>query len=340
MNENEFYAIPLKVGSFIAYVYFHRNLFYEAIGLVNLFEPAYNYEFLNKQPDIVLIYGIKSDFDGKIYHDKQTNIKYGIINDAHKNDYFGYLKKMLLTLHNLHEIDRNNLPIHGAMVCLTLVNNQKRNIVFIGDSGAGKSETIEALKRIGENKIKNIDTIFDDMGTFSIHDNSIVATGTEIGAFVRLDDLTVDYAYNEIDRAIFVNPNKKNARVIIPISQYENIVKPHKVDYVFYANNYDDFPDALNIVEDVNKFKDILIDGKRMAKGTTNEVGITTSFFANPFGPMQKQEKCNVLINKVFDLLHKNGVLLGEIYTKLAIPKYQTLGPEIAASTLLDLLSK
>ena len=40
-------------------------------------------------------------------------------------------------------------------------------------------------------------TIFDDMGTFKIEHNKVMAYGTEIGAFVRLDDMTSGYAYRE-----------------------------------------------------------------------------------------------------------------------------------------------
>ena len=54
----------------------------------------------------------------------------------------------------------------------------------MGDSGAGKSETIEALKSLGNEKIKNIEIVFDDMGTFHVEDGTVYAKGTEIGAFV------------------------------------------------------------------------------------------------------------------------------------------------------------
>ena len=35
-------------------------------------------------------------------------------------DYFGYMKKMMLTLHNVRKINQRQLPIHGAMVKMTL----------------------------------------------------------------------------------------------------------------------------------------------------------------------------------------------------------------------------
>ena len=137
---------------------------------------------------------------------------------------------MLLTLHNIYMIDHDQLPIHGAMVQITLNNDKEKNIAIIGDSGAGKSETLEALRKIGDKYIKDMKVIFDDMGVFFKKGEHIYAHGTEIGAFVRLDDLDTGYAYQEIDRAIFMNPNKVNGRVILPVSYYDFIMQDHKVD--------------------------------------------------------------------------------------------------------------
>ena len=50
-----------------------------------------------------------------------------------------------------------------------------------------------------------METIFDDMGTFKLINNQVYANGTEIGAFVRLDDLDQGYAYEIMDRALFLN---------------------------------------------------------------------------------------------------------------------------------------
>ena len=77
-----------------------------------------------------------------------------------KNDYFGYLKKMLLTLHNVYMINNGMLPIHGAMVKITLDNNKTKNVCIIGDSGAGKSETLEALRVVGGDIVKKYGNYF------------------------------------------------------------------------------------------------------------------------------------------------------------------------------------
>ena len=47
--------------------------------------------------------------------------------------------------------------------------------------------------------------------------------------------------------------------------------------------------------------------GRRMAKGTTTEMGLVESFFANPFGPVQRKEQTDRLIVEYFDRDAKTG---------------------------------
>ena len=56
-------------------------------------------------------------------------------------EYFGWVKKMFLALHNLAVMKKGWLPIHGAMIQMKLHDGSEKNIVVMGDSGAGKSET-------------------------------------------------------------------------------------------------------------------------------------------------------------------------------------------------------
>lgn len=62
------------------------------------------------------------------------------------------------------------------MIELTLKNGIQSNIVVIGDSGAGKSETLEAMRLMAEDEIKDMKTIFDDMGTLAIEKVKFVRT--------------------------------------------------------------------------------------------------------------------------------------------------------------------
>lgn len=294
LNLNNWLCFPLKVGELLAFVYFDISFMAQGVALCNLFELAKKEEYLNKKPDLIYMYGVKdfsSEMRTEFYKDFSNDILIGYINFNEEIDYFGYMKKMILTLHNLKMIEKGYLPIHGAMVNLRLKNGKEKNVIIMGDSGAGKSESLEALKKIGDSYLKEMKVIFDDMGVLKLKNNKISASGTEIGAFVRLDDLDIGYPYKELDRSIFMNPNKVNSRIIIPITPYSDIIKSYPIDLFLYANNFEDGSE-LTFFNSIEEALPIFVKGERKAKGTTNEKGVVSTFFANPFGPLQKKRDC------------------------------------------------
>ena len=336
-NPDEYFCYPAKIGSLLVFVYFHRDFISSGVSLGNLFELATPQECKGK-PDAIVLFGNQ---DGKnectFHYDEEEKIYVGSVSYHERIEYFGYMKKMSLTLHNLVMMRKRWLPIHGAFISITLKNGKHKNIMLMGDSGAGKSESIEALKTIGKDVIKNVEVIFDDMGTIHIEDGIPYGQGTEIGAFIRLDDLDPGTPYRDMDRSIFFNPDSTNARVITPAAPYDLVAMNHKIDLLAYANNYDN-KDGMHQFANVDEAKPVFIEGKRMAKGTTNEVGISTTYFANPFGPMQEQDVCGPILDEVFECLEKNNIYIGEVYTHLGLDKENREGIHFAAEKLLDFI--
>lgn len=347
INRDSFLCYPAKVGNLLAYVFVHKYFLTHLIGLANLFELASESEYIGKKPDIIYVMGAKFEDESTIdnfYQDKENDIVFGMVSHNEKFDYFGYMKKMLLTCHNIVQLNRGNLPIHGAMVNIVLKNGSSANIVIQGDSGAGKSETIEAFRSLAEEHIAEMTIIFDDMGTFIVDENSNVrGTGTETGAFVRLDDLDVSYAFKQLDRAIFMNPDKINARLILPVATFEEISAFYDVDFFLYANNYKKVAEgepAIKFFDNKTDAIETFKSGKRVAKGTTQESGLTESYFANPFGPMQRQEQTDEIIDQVFDALFRKHIPVGEIYTQLSIEGMETEGPKKLALEIFDQINR
>lgn len=314
----EYFCYPAKVGELLFFICFHRDYMANGISCANLFELA-TPEEASQKPDGIVLFG-NPDGQGQctFYHDQDEDLWVGSVSSSEKIEYFGYMKKMVLTLHNVAMMQRGWLPIHGAFINVILKSGKSKGICLMGDSGAGKSETIEALKSLGNDKIQKLEIVFDDMGTFHIEDGVPVAQGTEIGAFVRLDDLDPGAPYRDINRSIFFNPDQANARVITPAAPYSLITRNHKIDLFAYANNYDD-KQGLRQFEDLGEAKETFIKGIRMAKGTTQETGLSETYFANPFGPMQEQDKCEPIIEEMFQCLKKNNVFIGEVYTHLGL---------------------
>ena len=342
INTDEYLCYPAKIADNLIYVYFHQDYITHGISASNLFELADEDEVVNTKPDGLYIFGVKDDRDLDIfYEDKENDLFIGYCNFADKKDYFGYLKKMCLTLNNIISMKKGYLPIHGAGVNVVLQNGKTANIVILGDSGAGKSESIEAFRSLAKEYIRDMTVIFDDMGSFRIKNGEVAAYGTEIGAFVRLDDLDSGYAFKQIDRSIFMNPDKVNARLIMPVADHKQIMEGYKVDFFLYANNYDRLnPDdkSISLFDNKKEAIETFKAGARMAKGTTTEEGLVKSYFANPFGPFQKQEMCDDLIETYFNKLFKGNIKVGTIRTQLAIDNMESEGPKKSARELFEII--
>jgi len=175
---------------------------------------------------------------------------------------------------------------------------------------------------------------------FKIENGKVYGYGTETGAFVRLDDLENGFAFKAMDRAIFMNPNKVNARLLYPVSSYKDIMKGYKVDILLYANNYEDSKDELILFNNVVTAKEVFVKGLRKAKGTTTEKGLVESYFANPFGPHQRMDQTDIIIDDVYNQLFDNNIPVGEIYTKLAIEGLEMKGPKSAAKKIFEFILK
>jgi energy-coupling factor transporter ATP-binding protein EcfA2 len=236
------------------------------------------------------------------------------------------------------------MPIHGAMVRITMKTGKKANIILVGDSGAGKSESLEALRMLSGENLREMKIIFDDMGSLEIgKDGKIKAYGTEIGAFVRIDDLDTGYVYGQLDRMIIMIPNREpNARIIIPVTTLKEIQHGWNIDYFLYANNYEK-PEDENYLQ---RFKTpeeamaVFKEGKRLAKGTTQETGISTTYYANIFGPLQLKEEHEIIAEKYFKQMFKEGIYVGQIKTQLGLQGMELEGPKKAAIALFKEIMK
>lgn len=340
-GNDEWFCYPALIGHLLVFAYFHRDYMSSCVACSGLFELAREEDCTGRKPDAVLLFGNPDGTEDTVfYEDRRNGIWIGKVSAHEAIDYFGYTKKSLLTLHNLVMMQKGWLPIHGAMVNLYFKDGTKKGIMLMGDSGAGKSETLEALNTIAGDLIDHQETVFDDMGTIHIsHDGTLKAQGTEIGAFVRLDDLDQGTAYRDLDRSIFFNPEKSNARVVLPAAPYKTVVRDHPIDCLLYANNYDDRR-GMHLFASREEAEDTFLQGRRFAIGTTQEKGLSTTFFANPFGPMQRQEECRRLITLIFDRLFEEKIPVGEVYTCLGLPDKGDHGIERAAEALVEFVRK
>ncbi|RMF54434.1 phosphoenolpyruvate carboxykinase, partial [Candidatus Woesearchaeota archaeon] len=349
INYEDWLCYPAKVGSLIIHLFFHNKFIGLGTSLANLFELADSVE-LKRKPDAICVFGIpeqklrKLGNDPMFFDDEKNKMLIGVFSNSDKFGYFGYIKKMMLTLHNIIMMKRGRLPVHGAMVKISLKNSKSSNILIWGDSGTGKSESLEAFRVLSKKYLRDMTIIFDDMGSLELSKNGKVkAYGTEIGAFIRLDDLKPGFAFGNIDRSIIMSPQKTNARAVLPVTTIKEVLKGYPINILLYANNYEEVNDEHPIFDEFNSVRsaiEVFRKGARMAKGTTTEKGIVYSYFSNIFGPVQYKELYEKLAKKYFRALFKSGVKIAQLRTRLGIPGFETKGPESAAKALFEIVSK
>ena len=347
LKRENWLCYPAKVGPLLIMVYFSLRFAELGFSLCNLFELADEVD-IQRKPDAAFLFGVPAEefpdlAQGKtiFYDDEQNDMLMAAIPDSDEFGYFGYLKKMILTLHNIVMMKRGRMPFHGALVTLKVRGGEPLTILTMGDTGAGKSESLEAFRQIGGDEIEQITIIADDMGSL-IHqmDGRVVGYGTETGAFIRLDDLQTGYAFGQMDRTIIMSPDQVNARVVLPVTTYNTITHGYPIDVVLYANNYTPVPEGGSTIHWFEQAKDaikVFRDGNVMSKGTTTTTGLTATYFANVFGPQQYQDVHEKIAREYFNAFFKNGVKVGELYTQLGINGSEHTGPERAARELLDL---
>ncbi len=348
LNSEDWLCYPAKVGKMVIMVYFHLSFFELGLSMCNLFQLADDID-LEKKPDALFIYGVPgnvldglSKYPTVFCHDEENDLFIGAIPNRPEFGYFGYLKKMILTLHNSIVMKAGNMPFHGAMVKILLQGNKEATILMMGDTGAGKSETLEAFRVLGEKHIRELTIIADDMGSIELDpEGNPIGYGTEIGAFLRLDDLQPGYAFGHLDRSIIMNPSQVNARIVFPVTKFETIIQGHKIDYILYANNYEEIDNEHPVIERFDSAEwalDIFRDGAVMSKGTTTSSGLVHSYFANIFGPPEYKSIHENIAVKYFASFFKNNVFVGQMRTRLGIPGYESSGPHEAAMELLKII--
>ena len=350
LRPNEWLCYPAKVGPLLITIYFHERFFELGFSLSNLFELADDQD-LARCPDALYLFGVPEKtlddlaaFPTVFYDDEEHNLLVAAVPNSPQFGYFGYLKKMVLTLHNITVMKQGRLPFHGALFRMILKGDRAANVLLIGDTGTGKSETLEAFRTLGASEIQDIAIIADDMGSLTIAETSqILGYGTEIGAFLRLDDLQPGYVFGQMDRSILMSPGQVNTRVVLPVNTFDEVIAGYPVDFVLYANNYEDVDEDHPVLQRFSTPEEALPvfrRGAAMSKGTTTSTGLVESYFANIFGPAQYQDLHEKLAERYFAAFFRQGLFVGQLRTRLGLPGWEMSGPQASARELLRILSE
>ena len=112
----------------------------------------------------------------------------------------------------------------------------------------------------------------------------------------------------------------------------------HISGWLHFDNSLKKNENSISILDDEKEAIKIFKRGARFAKGTTTETGLVESYFANPFGPYQKQDTCDKLIETYFNKLYENNKKVGQIKTQLGVEGMETDGPLKSAKELFEII--
>lgn len=349
LDASRWICYPAVVGPTVIFIYINQRFIGLGSALANLFELASDQQ-IAAGPNAVYLYGVPSESLAAygtlptVFHDdREHDLLVAAVPAEDRFAYFGYLKKMALTLHNVAVMKQRRMPYHGAFTRIVLESGAAANVLVIGDTATGKSETLEALRELASEEVSDLRVIADDMGSLDIGaDRRLRGYGTEIGAFVRLDDLSKGYAFQQLDRAIFMSPQKVNARVVVPVTSLEEVLHGYPVDVLLYANNYEWVDDDHPVIERLGSADEAMAvfrEGRAMSKGTTTSTGLTSTYFANVFGAAQRRERHEEIAAEVFATAFQGDVFVGQLRTRLGIDGFASRGPQEAAVALLHLIA-
>ena len=113
-----------------------------------------------------------------VFHDDQASrLLVAAVPLEDRFGYFGYLKKMVLTLHNVAAMDRGVMPFHGAYTRLVLADGSAASVLLIGDTA-----------RIEDLQVIEADWV-SDQARVVLEDMPVAAF--KVGAVVSVENVSV-----------------------------------------------------------------------------------------------------------------------------------------------------
>ena len=285
-SRHDWCGIPLNVWWYfiVAYINKARWCIEMEPWLLNLFPLANINMIEKKQPDWIFMFGVDAPIEKLWYfEDSESNTIEWLVPKIDELKYFWYLKKPILTLHNIKAIENKDIPLHCGSTRYVVRFDKKWNPYI--DRSHVIADDMWHIK-LEETKWPSNETI-----------TKPVFYGTEIWAFACLDDFSPKAKEQMEWRYIWYNRNLwTNSRQIVPITNEDAIATWDPVDLMLYMNNYDLSKKDGNVIDTSMNTSDafnFFREWKRVAAWTTgtDRWDIESSYWANPFPHLKEGKK-------------------------------------------------
>ncbi len=329
IDAQNFFAVSIRICDKNGIVYVPKDQLRIGVALASLYEITPP----SAKIDFYLLYGIAhQETTYAYYYDKTNDVYIGLISGSSTLHHFAYLKDMITTLYNSLCIEKHDLPVHGSMLQLHC-HEKTIGLLLIGESGTGKSEIMDALTYVCDKNRITYTKVFDDSGILHYLDNDVYATGTQIGAYVSIDDLPKQHVYENLASSVFLKVDKQTTHILLPYTTFTQTCKFHKVDGMIYLNNYEK-KKGIQHLHDLKEAKELFKNGCYRTKLHK----LQTSFFCNPYGCIQQQDTLEPLIDDFLNLMLINNKKLAILYTRPLHCSKDTLYTRLAKILLKEVL--
>lgn len=329
-NASDFLALSIRIADQNGILYLPKN----QIGLLCACASLYQIDVPNPDYDFILLYGIANASSKRCtYYDATNQVYVGLVMGSEPMDSFENLKTMIMTLFNSTCLRKHDYPLHATMVKFHFPQ-QDIGIVLAGEENSGKSEIMDALMKLCDEQAITYTKIFDDQGTLHYLDNEVVATGTEIGAYIHGDALPRERIFANVFSSVLVHEHT-TTHFLTPFTTYEETCCFHKVDILLYLDNYAKTK-GIKQVHDLEEAYQIFYNGKHLKHG---DIHPSYSPFFNPLGLHQNEEQASLILRQFLTYIYLNNLYLGILYTRCS-PSRKEHAYQRFAKQILQLLQQ
>lgn len=306
INADDFFALSIQIGDCHGLVFLPKKYISILCACATLYQicpPTLHHDFF-------LLYGISSQANiSQIYEDTCNELIIGLHSGNENGNHFQYIKDMISTLYSCYCLKKHDFPLHGSM--LQLHFPQKTiGVLLIGAPDTGKSALCTSLLQICDKKNIPYSKVFDDQGVLHNLDNDIYASGSEIGAFLHIDDLPQVTIYKQMSASVLLQEQQETTHVILPFTSIEEIRKFHKVDIIFYLDNTIKQINNSTLTNLQETF-DMLLLGKHRAPSKRS---ITCPFWGSFAHAFDYNASC-VLLHEMLTMMFVNGIGINHFST-------------------------
>ncbi len=237
MDPGQYLALSVEAAHIQGLILIPRVLAYYATALSSLYS-------LNPKPahhDFLLLYGIQMP--------KAQNI---ITHDENYHQYVGCsIKKtsdacslseclhMIQTLITVIKLHKQDLTIASSMLEIS-INKQACGMIICAATEEQQCAFCDDCLQYCSKQGYPHETVFENYGILHLLDDSVSATGVQIGTYVNTEALSKKRILSNLSASVLVNEQEYKTHMILPLTTYEKSCQFHHVHMLCLLDDKED----------------------------------------------------------------------------------------------------